>query len=352
MPQQNGTGKSRNYRFASGVTLRIHTLQEEFREHFDGEYARAAGGFDGEADIEVYAGSEAIAASANGLLNGAYEGRHKVVRWKVAVAGIGEQTTRVAFEGTGSLVISFLQTFYIEPLLRLKTAARDHALVHAATLNKDDRSVLFPAGSAVGKSTMMLQHAAAGNPVQGDNYVILTPDGRTLAFPRRMRIYSDLIKTNPKVYGLLPGRERFRLRLAGLVRTLSAGYANMPRRLSVDEIFGDSRLSRDARLESVCLLSAYTGEGLEGPLPRSTDETIARIQTINDAECVRLRTVLEANNDEPSLAVMAEASSREREVLERALNGVPAFELRVPRVRDPAPLVAQIRRVTGLDTGA
>ena len=44
--------------------------------------------------------------------------------------------------------------------------------------------------------------------------------------------------------------------------------------------------------------------------------------------------------------------SRERDVLTRALSGVPAFELLVPRVRNPALLVAKIRRVTGLDAGA
>jgi hypothetical protein len=90
--------------------------------------------------------------------------------------------------------------------------------------------------------------------VQGDNYVIVTPDGRTLAFPRRLRIYSDLPKINPAVYRLLPGRERVRLRLAGLIRTLSAGYANMPRRLTVDELIGHGRIRSEAHLDAVYLL--------------------------------------------------------------------------------------------------
>jgi len=352
MPQPARSIAERTYRFASGVTLRLRSRREDVLAHFEGEYGSAAVEHSGAADIDVYAGNDAIAALGERLLDHAYEGRHKTVRWRVAVADLQQETIRVAFEGSGALVVSFLQTFYIEPLLRVKMAGRDHALVHAATLNKGDRAVLFPAGSAVGKSTMMLQHAAEGYQVQGDNYVIVTPDGRTLAFPRRLRIYSDLPKINPAVYRLLPGRERVRLRLAGLIRTLSAGYANMPRRLTVDELIGDSRICPEAHLDAVYLLFAHTGPELTGPMPRSADQAIDRIQTINEAEGARLVEALSALPGDGHEGFMEQVRSRERDVLARALNGVPAFELLVPRVRNPALLVAKIRRVTGLAAGA
>lgn len=193
---------------------------------------------------------------------------------------------------------------------------------------------------------MTLQHAAAGQGVQGDNYVILTSEGRTLAFPRRMRVYSDLPAINPEVYAMLPRRERMRLRWAGIIRRLSAGYANLPRRLALEQIVGDrNRVCRDARLSAVFLLKPYKGEGLSGPSPRTADEAIERIQAIGELESVRLRKALP--EDQPA-SLMQPALSREREVLERALTGVPIFELLVPRVRNPSPLVAQIRRVAGL----
>ena len=223
----------------------------------------------GPPDIEVYAGQAAVASSPDPLLlERGFAGRHKILRWRVGVAGIDEETTTIAFEGRGQMVISFLQTFYVEPLLRLKFAARDHALVHAACVVKDGRSVLFPAGSAVGKSTLTLQHAAAGQPVQGDNYVILSPDGRTLAFPRRMRIYSDLRSTAPQVFRRSPAAEQRRLRIAGIVKRLSAGYSNQPRRLTVQQMLSGSQACPEARLRAVFLLKPYDGEGLTEPRPR------------------------------------------------------------------------------------
>jgi hypothetical protein len=347
MARAESAVKRRAYRFASGVTLRIHSSQRAVLDHFASEYATAAIADPGKANIEVYAGKEAISSSPQAdLLSQAYEGRHKIVRWRISIAGLCEDSTYMGFEGSGSLVISFLQTFYVEPSLRLKFAARDHALVHAASLAKGGLSVLFPAGSAVGKSTMTLQHAAAGEGVQGDNYVIVTADGRTLAFPRRMRIYSDLPAINPAIYARLPVRERVRLRWAGVIRRLSAGYANLPRRLSLDEIVGDKNgVCREARLRAVYLLKPHKGEGLSEPLQKTPDEAIERIQAIGELESVRLRAALP--DDQPE-SLMEPALRREREVLEQALAGVPVFELLVPRVKDPSPLVAQIRQVAGL----
>jgi hypothetical protein len=347
MAQTTGSVRRRAYRFPSGVTLRIHSSQNAVLSHFASEYTSAAVEEPDVADIEVYAGKQAVSSSSvAGRLSQAYEGRHKIVRWRISVAGLCEDTTYVGFEGGGQLVISFLQTFYVEPLLRLKFAAHDHALVHAASLAKGDQSVLFPAGSQVGKSTMTLQHAAAGQPVQGDNYVIVTADGRTLAFPRRMRVYSDLPAINPEVYAMLPRRERMRLRWAGIVRRLSAGYANLPRRLALEQIVGDrNRVCAEARLSAVYLLKPYKGEGLSDPRTQTAEEAIERIEAIGEMESARLREALP--EDQPA-SLMEPALRRERDILERALTGVPVFELLVPRVRNPSPLVAQIRRVTSL----
>ena len=276
---------SETYLFPSGVALRVHSAQPDLLAHFRGEYGESSSELSGPPDIEVYAGKAAVVASPDpGLLARGFAGRHKILRWRVGVGGVGEDTTTVAFEGGGQMVISFLQTFYVEPLLRLKFAARDHALVHAACVVKDGLSVLFPAGSAVGKSTLALQHAAAGQPVQGDNYVILSADGRTLAFPRRMRIYSDLRSTAPEVFRRLPAAEQRRLRVAAIVKRLSAGYSNQPRRLTVQQMLAGSKACPEARLRAVFLLKPYVGEGLSEPNPQSPDEAIERMQAISGME--------------------------------------------------------------------
>ncbi len=137
---------------------------------------------------------------------------------------------------------------------------------------------------------------------------------------------------------MLPRREQMRLRWAGVIRRLSAGYANLPRRLALEQIVGErNRLCLEARLSAVYLLKPYKGEGLSGPRPQTAGEAIERIQAIGEMESARLR---EALPDDQPATLMQPALHRERDVLERALTGVPVFELLVPRVRNPSALVA------------
>ena len=347
MPRSSDSSNQRTYVFPSGVTLRLHSDQREVISHIDAEYGSVLAVAPGDADIDVYAGRSAISSSprANDFEQ-AYEGRHKTVNWRVAVSGLEAETTRVLFEGRGQLVISFLQTFYIEPLLRLRFLKRGHALVHAACLANGDSSILFPAGSGVGKSTLMLRHAASGKQVQGDNYVILTGEGRTLAFPRRLRIYSDLAVVSPDIFGRLPTAERWRLRAAGLIRRLSFGYANLPRRLTIDEIAGPGRLCPEATLESVYFLKRHAAGGLAGPTPVAKDEAVTRIQAINREEAKRLEEALSGHAE--AKAVVEEADCLEHGILETVLARVPISEILVPRVRNPSAVVSEISRVCGL----
>jgi hypothetical protein len=110
-----------------------------------------------------------------------------------------------------------------------------------------------------------------------------------------------------------------------------------------------SKPSPEARLRGVFLLKPYSGEGLSEPKAQSVDEAIERMQTISDMEAKYLETALGAAGAAPPAAYTEQILAREREVLSRALKDIPIFELFVPRVKDPAPVVAGIRRLAGLD---
>ncbi len=345
-----GAADERRYQFPGGVLVSLRASQRDILRHFDGEYHSLITEADGPPHIEVFAGREISGDLCAAWDVPPHSGRHKTIRWKVALDGFDSTTTKVAYEGAGAMAVSFLQTFYLEPLLRLKFLQVDHALVHGASLIKGDRCVLFPGGSRVGKTTLTLLHAISGNRIQGDNYVIVTSGGEALAFPRRLRIYSDISSTNPRAYERLPARERLRLRMAGLIKSLSFGFANMPRRLRIDEFAPGCLLPR-AKIESVYALAPSNGETLSEPQPLTMALLLDRIQEQSRLEAERLAPIIA-----PYLAAQPEswlhrADSSERHILTRALSGLPAFHLEVPRVSDPEPLVRQIARVAGLEAG-
>jgi hypothetical protein len=77
------------------------------------------------------------------------------------------------------------------------------------------------------------------------------------------------------------------------------------------------------------------------------DEAIARIQEIAGWEATQLHKALEATGA-ASAGFIEQALAREREGLARGLLDVPVFEVLVPRVKDPAPVAAGIRRLASM----
>jgi hypothetical protein len=337
----------RLYEFAPGVVVRFVTDRKDVLRHFDGEYGRVSVNRSSEPQIEVRVGEQSGLTASPGFLT--YQGRHKTITWKVALGGVDDDTTVVAFWGKGAMAISFLQTFYLEPLLALKLLQAGYALVHGCAVVEGTRAVLFPGGTGVGKTTLALQQAIAGRAVQGDNYVIVGARGETYPFPRRLRIYSDIRRTNPDAFRRLTIRERLHLRLFGFLKTASFGFANMPRRLSVEQFVPGHVACPRAQLERVCFLRRYDGDKLLGPTPLTLEQLTDRIQAISRSEGSRLFEIAAlylAAHPESCLRRMPEM---EREILAQALKGRPAFEILVPRVVNPGPLACEIGHISGLD---
>lgn len=355
MSDHNRYTSERLYEFPPGVVVRLTTRRRDALSHFDGEYRRFAVETATRVQLDIFVGNHRLWTLPPPTSNGVadyltYQGRHKTIRWRLALWGLEEETTKLAFEGKGDMAVSFLQTFYLEPLLRIKLLKAGYSLVHAATMIKGTKSVLYPAGSSVGKTTLMLNQAIRGKAVQGDNYVIVSPVGETFAFPRRLRIYSDLLRTNPAAYRCLPLKEKFRIRLAGLIKALSFGYANLPRRLNIEQ-FATDCVRPSAQLDSVFSLAPHKGSEIIGPTPLALDELLDRVQAQSFLEGGRLQEVLA-----PYLASHPDSPLHctyrmEHDILIRAMAGLPAYEILVPRVDDPGRVVSELGRMSGLEGG-
>lgn len=347
----NDSQERRHYEFAPGVVVRLVAPRGRVLTHFDQEYSAAATGAIESPQIEVFGGdfnrvvSEAQAHYPDVLLR---RSRHKTIVWKTALWGMEDDTTRVAFTGHGPLVTSFLQTFYVEPLLRPKLLEAGLALVHGCALvGRDGSSVLFVGTSGVGKTTMALQHLLEGERIQGDNYVILGRNGQTRAFRRRLRLYSDLPQTYPEVFRSLSKREQLRMRLQGALRKASFGYVNLPNRLAIGEIFSEGQVCPTAKLRAVFHLSLHDSPDLvQTSLPR--DQMIERIVSISISEATWLRELTDPYLKSRPESRMNGLEEMEEAILHRELDGVETGEILVPRGLDIPDLARQIRSLCGV----
>jgi hypothetical protein len=305
-----------------------------------------------QARLEVYVGNyrQAVASLASQASHWlVYERRHKLAKWRVALSGLDEERTRLAFEGKGAMLLPYLQNFYVEPLLRIKVLQAGYALVHGSAVMKGAKSVLFPGGSRVGKTMLTLRQATQGKAIQGDNCVILSPKGDTFAFPRRLRIYSDLRRADPIAYGRLPRRERIRLTIAGSIRSLSFGYANPASRLDIGLLAPNCTICARARLDSIFVLTPHEGPDLVGPICLGLEQVVDRVQTHSFSEGRWLTEAISPCLTADLESWLLRKMDIERQILATAFEGVPAFELLVPRVTDPGPLLSRLALISGID---
>lgn len=336
----------RYYEFPPGVVLRVFSGQRNVLAYFEAEYGpfRTAGTAD--VQLNVHVGKQGNVARAPGAI--VHRRRHKLTSWTITFTDLESERTSIDFDGRGVMTLPYLQSFYIEPLLRLKLLRRDHALVHGASICKGSKSRLFVGGSRVGKTSLTLSQAEGGNAVQGDNFVILSPDGTSIAFPRRLRVYPDLRRSLPAIHRRLPLATRARLQSYAVLNWLSRGYANPATRLPLAQLVPDGKVLPEASVESVFVLRPHTGKDLVGPTSISLEQTVTEIQTHASKEAVWLTEAMAPYVSDHPESSLNSARVAEASILSRALSNVSTFEILVPRVDNVGELARDMSRIAGL----
>lgn len=195
------------YRFRPGLTLAIQGSHAA-RRHFKAEYGGAsAAGDDPQIDVDVRFG----ALSPSGRTTAVVRGGHKTVRWAVTLGpAFGAPLNAwVRLRGRPhGFGLSLVQSFFVEPLLSMAAARSGHVLLPAAALADGDGALVVMGPSRSGKTSLMVRALAAGRQVLGDDQVLIDPSGCCCPFPRRSRVYPDLMETAPDAYARLGGLSR------------------------------------------------------------------------------------------------------------------------------------------------
>jgi hypothetical protein len=339
---------TRVYSFPPGVIMRLRSARREVMAYFDAEYAAMATDDSQKPHLDVLVGRDWPGDPDPEAYE--YRGRHKTVTWRLRISGLDDETTRVCFDGKGTMAISFLQTFYLEPLIRLRVAEQDAALVHAGAIENNGGCVLLVGGTGVGKTTIATLQAVRSGGVFGDNYVVVTPDGGLRGIPRRLRLYSDFPKVNPEGYQRLARSRKLRLKTLKLIKTFSLGYAGLPLRIPLSELDpGWSVKPEGVPLNRLFLLDPHPGSEIVGPNRIETETVIQRIQAIGDEEAKRLSPVVSSYVAAHPESRWRSVGAKEVAVLRKAFHGLPAYQVLVPRVSNPGVIASRLLDILRAD---
>jgi hypothetical protein len=199
-------------------------------------------------------------------------GSHKGTTWSATLGDPQESPIQIGLSFRGPFARSLLQSQVIEPAIAV-AMPDGAALVPSAGIVTGDTSVLLAGASRSGKSTLAMRAWGDGRRLLGDDRVVVTRHGMVRTFPRRLRLYPDLSATAPRAFERLPRGTRRSLRMASVVRRLTAGWVGLPVLTSWQPFL--ARREESARLRRMVVVARDAGasevsriDGFDGVLER------------------------------------------------------------------------------------
>ncbi len=255
-------------------------------------------------------------------------GGHKTVSWSVSLGQGDADPLRAILALRGRprwFGVSLVQGFLVEPLISLAAALRGQVLLPAAAIAEEGGALLLIGRSRSGKSSVSARALALGRSVLGDDQVLVDPSGDVSPFPRRMRVYDDLLETSPLAARALPTRTRLALRLRRVVRLATRGFV-APSLALPRSAFGGGAAATAAPLHRIVVVrrSASAQElSMEGMAHE--DVLSEAIEILGEQ-----RRALSRLSRDDWLTMMRAAAEREAEILDSALRRAPAYRVTVP----------------------
>jgi hypothetical protein len=313
------------YEFGPGLAVSIRG-ERRARDYFRAEYDSAAvASASGAPAVEATIGARPDRGGGDGPTHPPQlHGAHKLARWHASLPLAAEgDTMRVAVDVRGPLGLALVQSYVIEPLVSLAAIRCGSVLLPGAAIVREGETVLLIGRSRSGKSSLAARALAAGLRVLGDDQVLINARRECLPFPRRLRLYPDLIRTAPAAFARLRPSVQRRLAALSHVNALTRGYVAPPLSVSpaslspgapakVAPAVGEVVVIRRAPVE------ALSSERLDPGELRTEVEDVLRAQRAEIFGVPGMQASYQAWLD------------RERAIVAGALDAAPARRVSVP----------------------
>ena len=309
------------------------------RAHFEAEYgaARVSAGRTPDVAVEV--------RFAGALPGGPPRDGHKTVRWSVELGDPGAQSLRARITIAGRprrFALSMVQGFVVEPLVSLAASRTGLVLLPAAALVEDGGAVVVLGRSRSGKTSVVARAVAEGRSALGDDQVLVDAEGRVSAWPRRLRVYSDLRITAPSAVAALPARYRRSLHVMRWAKVATRGHVAPSLPLPWTAV-GAPPVNGGVPITRVVVVERGGTDDAVAVAPLELTGVTDLARTILVEQRTRFGAVAGPHWD----SVVAEAAAAEERTLTVALSRVPAEQWTVPGAWDAARAVGELSAALG-----
>jgi hypothetical protein len=339
----NRPGSEDLYWLGPGVVLSIRGGRRA-RAHFRAEYGQAAR--DGDSlvpTLEATIGARVHRTRAR-RTRGTPElrGVHKLARWRASLpAGTDVTTMRLAVDVRGPLGLTLVQSYLVEPLVSLTAVRAGSVLLPSAAVAREGKALLLIGRSRSGKSTLAARALAAGHRILGDDQVLINARQECLPFPRRLRLYPDLVHTAPAAFASLRPSARGKLVALSRVRAMTRGFVAPPLKVTAST-FGAEIAPLRLPIGEVVVIG-------RAPVDALTFEHLDKDALAAETEDALLGQRSEIFSLDGLKAASTTLLAQERAIIACALAAAPARRVLVPTSWPAERAVGTLARALGLE---
>lgn len=239
--------------------------------------------------------------------------------------------------------VSMVHHMLVHPSLRWLAANNGTLLLHAGSVAKNNKSLIFTGKGGAGKTTTtsLILAAAQGWQIHADDYVFIQdrtdkssfPDARydvqSKAYVTRSHLYRDLQNWVPDIRTRLTNWERIRLEFFGALRKYTNEGIKWPVRLSPQRLWPGIDIANTASPTAIILLERADVSRPQLIPIRKLDETADDLLEMNFGEA---RHFIKLLNKAGALNIewLTAWKDTEQDLLSNLLVKIPAYRLVLP----------------------
>ncbi|MBM2834108.1 MAG: hypothetical protein HW406_1269 [Candidatus Brocadiaceae bacterium] len=250
-----------------------------------------------------------------------------------------------------SLAKNFMYNIFdfIMELKFLASGTQGSSFIHASSIEKDGKAVLFVAAGGVGKTSIMLQILKkAGWRYLSDDLSIIDSDGRVYFNPKYIQIYPYNVNNDPELYNLLMNGRGIIDKLNWYYRKYRYGESSVRRRVDPRIFFGREKVSNSASINKVINMvrTGVKDFEMDEINPHAVSNIASEILSFEINPFFKYSCLCNGGGTDSPFPKIEEVKERARQRFQEILKNIPCYQLRVPLKATPSDLYEYIDKNT------
>ncbi len=238
---------------------------------------------------------------------------------------------------------------FIMELKFLANRTHGSSFIHASSIEKDGKAVLFVAAGGVGKTSIMMQILKkAGWRYLADDLSIIDSDGRVYFNPKYIQIYPYNVKNDHELYSMLMAGRGITDKLHWHYRKYRYGESSVRRRVDPRIFFGKAKVSASASINKVINLvrTGVRNFEINEVAPHAVSDMASEILSLEINPFFKYSCLCNGGGTDSPFPKIEEVKERARLRFQEILGNVPCYQLRVPLKATPSELYEYLDKNT------